>query len=223
MTKTPNSSAAGVESVETNGLVIFLRKETEMTNVYAIYSTGQKAPTFKVFASEEEALNSGNGFSIVKEKTCLSDKRLFSTNTLVGLYNTKAERRISKFRDRETAESRVWKMLTESKCEVTMSDNHFSERAKHFAEMDSKIAKSGKTRKSKNDYAGKIITTTCFQNPRKKKTGHGFFSMQLIINSMDSSGGISYEDYISGGGRLQDLKWDLERGWASIDEKLDVS
>jgi|TARA_R110000824_G_scaffold16456_5_gene68195 hypothetical protein len=201
-----------------------------MTHVYGLYRTGKEAPNFKVFASEKDAMNSGNSFNIVKEQSCLSDVRLFPTGFLVDLYNLKAERKISKFRDRTTAEKRVWQMLIEqgmlANVETLLDqkdDKQTDEKAQHFAKKDNQTDKPRKTRKSRHEYAGKIITTTCFQNPRKKKTGDGYFSMQLIINSMDSSGGISYEDYISGGGRLQDLKWDLERGWASVDEKLDVS
>ena len=178
-----------------------------MTNVYAIYSTGQKAPTFKVFASEEEALNSGNGFNIVKEKTCLSDKRLFSTNTLVGLYNIKAERRISKFRDRETAESRVWKMLTESECEVSMSENHFSEKAKRFAKQDAKI-KPAERRIFKDKM---VCVKEGIPNPRREGT-HAHRSWEILKNN----GPMLYQDFMAVGGRRPDFAYDLKHGWAEV-------
>lgn len=230
MTKTPNSSAAGVESVETNGLGTF-RKEIEMTHVYGLYRTGKEAPNFKVFASEKDAMNSGNSFNIVKEQSCLNDVRLFPTGFLVDLYNLKAERKISKFRDRTTAEKRVWQMLIEqgmlANVETLLDqkdDKQPDEEAQHFAKKDNRTDKPRKARKSRDEYAGKMITTSCVQNPRKKKTGYGYRSMEIVLNAqMENASGISYENYISGGGRLQDLKWDLERGWASVDEKLDVS
>tara|TARA_R100000315_G_C5235516_1_gene147380 strand:- start:5924 stop:6511 length:588 start_codon:yes stop_codon:yes gene_type:complete len=193
-----------------------------MTNVYAIYSTGPKAPTFKVFASEEEALNSGNGFNIVKDKTCLSDKRLFPTNTLVGLYNIKAERRISKFRDRETAESRVWKMLTESECEVTMSDNTLedflsdvfqkpkakgSKRARRFAKQDAKI-KSAERRIFKDKM---VCVKEGIPNPRREGT-HAHRSWEILKNN----GPMLYQDFMAVGGRRPDFAYDLKHGWAEV-------
>lgn len=46
-----------------------------------------------------------------------------------------------------------------------------------------------------------------YQNPRRK-TSAGFKSLQIIIDSP----GISAEDYVSKGGRLNDLRWDIAHG-----------
>jgi deoxyribonuclease (pyrimidine dimer) len=62
-------------------------------------------------------------------------------------------------------------------------------------------------------YSGKSLHPAKFAddgsavNPRREGS-HGFNSMQIII----SNPGISFEEYISSGGRLNDLAWDIEHG-----------
>ena len=215
MTKTPNSSAAGVESVETNGLGSF-RKEIEMTHVYGLFRTGKEAPNFKVFASEKDAMNSGNGFNIVKEQSCLNDVRLFPTGFLVDLYNLKAERKISKFRDRTTAEKRVWQMLIEqgmlANVETLLDqkdDEQPNEKAQHFAKKDAKI-KSADRRVFKDKT---VCVKDGMSNPRRAGT-HAYQSWELL----SKSGPMLYQDFIAAGGRRPDFAYDLNNGWAEISD-----
>jgi hypothetical protein len=42
--------------------------------------------------------------------------------------------------------------------------------------------------------------------------------MKIVLDNP----GILYEDYISKGGRLQDLKWDYERKWVEIEKGIDL-
>ena len=42
--------------------------------------------------------------------------------------------------------------------------------------------------------------------------------MKIVLDNP----GILYEDYISKGGRLQDLKWDHERKWVEIEKGLSL-
>jgi len=46
-----------------------------------------------------------------------------------------------------------------------------------------------------------------FENPRRKNS-NGYRSLQIIIDNP----GISTEDYLAQGGRLNDLRWDLAHG-----------
>ena len=187
--QTPNSSAAGVEAVEALGLAFF-EKGKEMTTVYGLYRTGKEAPKFEIFGSKEIARNSGSGFSIVEGRNCLSNISLFPTSFLVEIYNLKADRKIAKFRDRETAESRVWKMLSDQTNEPVEAD------AEPSKELNLK----------RPSFKGKMITALCKENPRRVGTG-GFKSMQILI---DAGGPISYEKFLEAGGRRQDFAWDLK-------------
>ena len=69
-------------------------------------------------------------------------------------------------------------------------------------------------------FAGKIITCLVDENPRTKKTGHGFNSMQILIEDKKLSGPaaiMQFEDYIAKGGRSRDLQWDLDKGHVSVE------
>jgi len=66
-------------------------------------------------------------------------------------------------------------------------------------------------------FAGKTIVPKVSENPRRDGT-RGFQSFEVILNGHKASShhGISYEKYVDGGGRAQDLAWDLEKGNAEI-------
>lgn len=59
----------------------------------------------------------------------------------------------------------------------------------------------------KPGFAGCNFTAASNENPRRK-TSHGFKSIQIIIDKP----GISYDDYLAAGGRLVDLRWDIKNG-----------
>lgn len=59
----------------------------------------------------------------------------------------------------------------------------------------------------KPGFAGCRLTAICSENPRRKNS-HGFKSLQIIIDRPD----ISYDDYLAAGGRLVDLRWDINNG-----------
>jgi len=67
--------------------------------------------------------------------------------------------------------------------------------------------KSGSTRGRRSGYAGKKLVAKTQDNNRRKNT-HGYTSLQIIIDNSP----ISYEMFISKGGRLQDLAWDIKKG-----------
>lgn len=77
-------------------------------------------------------------------------------------------------------------------------------------QIASKEAKA-ETRGRKATGAGKKLyplpDVISLGNPRRVGT-HGHKSMQIIIDNP----GILTEDYLSKGGRLNDLRWDIERG-----------
>ncbi len=54
---------------------------------------------------------------------------------------------------------------------------------------------------------GQTLTATVTDNPRRK-TSHGYRSLQIILDNP----GLTTEDYLSKGGRLNDLRWDIAHG-----------
>ena len=70
---------------------------------------------------------------------------------------------------------------------------------------------------AKSKYTGAKLHATVDTNPRKEKT-YGYHSMKIVLDNP----GILYEDYISKGGRLVDLKWDYERKWVEIEKGLSL-
>ena len=173
-----------------------------MNTAYGLYQTGKGAPKFEVFTSAEDASKHGNGFNIVKKQSCLNDARLFPTKFLVEIYNLKAERKVSKFRDRATAESRVWKMLTDQEA----SQDQIDEDSK--VEEDS--LSKGELRK-RRAFKGHMVRVTEESNPRRKGT-HAHSSWDILKNN----GPMLYEDFIAAGGRRPDFAYDVNHGWAEV-------
>ncbi len=72
-----------------------------------------------------------------------------------------------------------------------------------------------KVAKPRGSFAGKVINVLVTANPRKENTKEvcGYASFQLLLNhGVD----MPYELYIKQGGRLQDLKWDIDHEWAEV-------
>jgi hypothetical protein len=164
-----------------------MRKEIIMS-VYAVTTSGK--PKFAVYASAEVARKSGNGHSIVETVEDLSDLRAFPTRVLVNLYNQAAARKVTKFRDRATAERKVFQMLSEQVAETETDEQEPTQAVK------------GK----RMSFKGMMIEAACQENPRRAGTG-GFKSMQILI---DANGPISFEDFLEAGGRKVDFAWDLK-------------
>jgi hypothetical protein len=88
---------------------------------------------------------------------------------------------------------------------------------------EAKVAPAPSKRGRKASFAGKQLypdasllgsndneaegSTPTYQNPRRK-TSAGYRSLQIIIDHP----GITSEDYVTRGGRLNDLRWDVDHG-----------
>ena len=62
--------------------------------------------------------------------------------------------------------------------------------------------------------AGRTLVALVDFNPRREGS-KGHHSMQLILDA--GKNGIKYEDYIAGGGRNNDLAWDIEHGAVKVE------
>jgi hypothetical protein len=169
--------------------------------VYAVYSSGKEANTFVAHPDVKTANNSGNGFHLVETQRDLNDKRQFPTSFLVDIYNKNAPAKIVKFRDRATAEKRVFELLSQHIVEEHIVEEHIVE--EHKATTDKKRAFKGKV----------IRATTNGKNPRREGT-NAFNSMQILLDK----GPMKYEDFIVAGGRRPDFYYDLNHGWVSCSD-----
>lgn len=73
----------------------------------------------------------------------------------------------------------------------------------------------GEGRGRKSQYSGMILKTDVTANPRREGT-HGHKSFGIILAA--GKNGITYEDYISKGGRLNDLNWDINKDYVTAEK-----
>ena len=186
-----------------------------MQSVFAIYTTGKDSPRFTKYSSEEVARSSGNGFALVKTQDDLSDKRIFPTSSLIDIYNNwPSNREISKFRDRATAEKKVWAMLQEFGDACSAAESECEKRVLDKGKTTKENSSPNKKPRKSAQYAGKKIYALVDKNPRKRVNSYGWRSMEILLNCGEV--GIPYEDYLARGGRSNDLKWDIDRNWAEV-------
>lgn len=80
-------------------------------------------------------------------------------------------------------------------------------RARRAAVRNVEVITPKRAVSSKNKYANMHFEAVHKINPRRENT-FGHHSYQIVADNK----GISYEDFISKGGRSNDLKWDIEHG-----------
>lgn len=87
--------------------------------------------------------------------------------------------------------------------------------AKTAAKAPAKAAaKKGDPAGRQSELSGKMLVAKCEKNPRRDNT-HGHKSMAII---MKHPSGITTENFLKAGGRLVDLKWDIEHGHVKATE-----
>jgi hypothetical protein len=175
--------------------------------VYAVFTTGKNSPMVTGFSSEKEAHNSGNGFNLVSTPTDLR-KSIFKTSDLVDIYNLNSERKIQKFRDRATAEKRVWESFSSVKVNSDLPKVESEPKA------EKPKAEKPKGRPKQNIFKGAKFVANASdkgKNPRRSGT-HGWRFMDLIIKNPGISFQRIQESYFPGEKFMHHLKWDLDHG-----------
>ena len=197
---------------------LLLRKEKQMT----AYAINFKNSTIRAFTSTSVASKMGNGLVIFTSVDELLADRNTTGRGLVEVYNNNSDKPVKKFADNRTGAERILKLARDIHIETTPFDH-----ADKPAPADRGAAAMGKEKqvkagpvsselfgkkKPRGKYAGKMIRCLVEKNPRREGT-KGFHSMGILINS---SVPVSYENYISEGGRPNDLAWDLEKGHVEL-------
>ena len=191
--------------------------------------------TFKtvVASSKSEAENLGNGSIIFSSAEELARDPNTTGQVLCRAFNEMSPVQVDRFADKVSGSKRLFKMAESSSPKNEFYGHKFgnSVEEKTAASVDEMELYREKTPKDTSSvekstspkggkFAGKIITCLVDENPRTKKTGHGFNSMQILIEDKKLSGPaaiMQFEDYIAKGGRSRDLQWDLDNGHVSVE------
>jgi len=180
------------------------------------YTLDPKSLVVKGYESDKVARSMGNGVAFFKNADELLADRNVTGPLLVNAYNEIADKPVKKFSDNKTAAKRFMDAIADIHVTTTPFDG--GTKVKSPPQID---ALPGMTplgiapKKPRGSFAGKVINVLVTANPRKenKKEVCGYASFQLLLNhGVD----MPYELYIKQGGRLQDLKWDIDHEWAEV-------
>ena len=180
------------------------------------YTLNPKSLVVKAYESDKVARSMGNGVAFFKNADELLADRNVTGPLLVSAYNELTDKPVKKFSDNKTGAKRFMDAIADIHVTTTPFDG--GTKVKSPPQID---ALPGMTplgiapRKPRGSFAGKVINVLVTANPRKENTKEvcGYASFQLLLNhGVD----MPYELYIKQGGRLQDLKWDIDHGWAEV-------
>ena len=183
--------------------------------------------TFKIVvaSSEKEAKNLGNGSIIFRSAEQLAKDPNTTGQVLVRAFNEMSPVQTQKFADKFSGAKRLFKLAQSSAPQNDFYEK-FPDKEMLAANADENMELYKEKVLSDNEkpkggrFTGKVIKCLVNENPRTKKTGHGFNSMQILIDNIKLSGSaaiMSFEDYIEKGGRARDLQWDLDKGHVSVE------
>jgi len=188
--------------------------------------------TFKIVvaSSEGEAKNLGNGSIIFRSAEQLAKDPNTTGQVLVRAFNELSPVQTQKFADKFSGAKRLFKLAQSSAPQndfygqFIQSSDLSKEKLAASADKNMELYKekvlSDNEKPKGGRFTGKVIKCLVNENPRTKKTGHGFNSMQILIDNIKLSGSaaiMSFEDYIEKGGRARDLQWDLDKGHVSVE------
>jgi len=177
--------------------------------------------TLRAFSSKRVAQSMGNGLVVFASAEELAENRNTTLQGIVSVFNNYARNInsgvVKRFSDIRTGAKRVMKVaeslpIEETPFEHLNGEKEMNTEQQNDVEVHVKSANKPKKRGRNSGFEGKMIKCLVEKNPRRQNT-HGFHSMGILINS---SVPVSYENYISEGGRPNDLAWDLEKGHVEL-------
>ena len=194
-----------------------------------VFAIDYKKNKLRAFKSEKAARSMGEVvlFTSVNE---LLENRNTTTRGIVAVYNNCSDVAVKRFSDTRTGAARLFKLAQDIHVESTPFDEApkktpqvaplkgmtplgIAPKSAPFSRenMGMDVVKTD-VKKPRGKYAGKSIRCLVEKNPRREGT-KGFHSMGILINS---SIPVSYENYISEGGRPNDLAYDIEKGHVEL-------
>ena len=183
------------------------------------YTLDPKSLVVKGYESDKVARSMGNGVAFFKNADELLADRNVTGPLLVNAYNELTDKPVKKFSDNKTAAKRFMDAIADIHVTTTPFDGGTKVKSPPQIDALPGMTPLGiapkKVAKPRGSFAGKVINVLVTANPRKENTKEvcGYASFQLLLNhGVD----MPYELYIKQGGRLQDLKWDIDHGWAEV-------
>jgi hypothetical protein len=175
-----------------------------------VYAINTNTLQCRPFASEEEMRSSGNVWHGFKSAEDLESKMVglgLTITKMATIYNKVSEKEVKKFADKKTAAKRVFNAISDQ----VVTIDEVSENLKGTPEGDL-ISAVAKIAKPRGQFAGKWIRRIVSENPRREGTW-GWKSFEILIRH---GADMPYEAYIKSGGRLNDLKWDIDRNRVEV-------
>jgi len=183
------------------------------------YTLDPKSLVVKGYSSDKAARSMGNGVAFFKNADELLADRNVTGTLLVNAYNELTDKPVKKFSDNKTAAKRFMDAIADIHVTTTPFDGETKVKSPPQIDALPGMTPLGiapkKVAKPRGSFAGKVINVLVTANPRKENTKEvcGYASFQLLLNhGVD----MPYELYIKQGGRLQDLKWDIDHEWAEV-------
>ena len=192
------------------------------------YALNLKTLEVKAYVNKKVAQGMGNGTALFTNMEELCENRNMSTDKILSAFNHNSENAVKRFSDRKTGIKRLFKLVEDTPITHTywdsgeynpkVSSQMFAQRAKQEMELyKDKVpaTEPKKVAKPRGAFAGKMIKPLVTENPRKVNTKEvcGYASFNLLLKH---GADMPYELYIKSGGRLEDLKWDIKKGWAEV-------
>ena len=188
-----------------------------------VYTIDLSNKVLRRYVSESAAQRMGNGQAIFRNAEELLDNPNVNTNLLVEVYNENTNVPVKRFSDNKTGAKRILKLCSDLHLTKTYWDsgeynsNSVDAPKNAVSESIALLAKNltKKVSKPRGAFAGKMIKALVTENPRKVNTKEvcGYASFNLLLKH---GADMPYEEYIRQGGRLNDLKWDIDRKWAEV-------
>ena len=191
------------------------------------YAINLKTLEVKAYVNKKVAQGMGNGSALFTNMEELCGNTNMSTERILSAFNHNSENAVKRFSDRKTGIKRLFNLVEDTPITETYWDSGEynsklgSKKTPSVDEILTKelesvdLVKTKKVSKPRGAFAGKMIKALVTENPRKVNTKEvcGYASFNLLLKH---GADMPYELYIKSGGRLQDLKWDIDHGWAEV-------
>jgi hypothetical protein len=202
-----------------------------------VFTIDLKSFNVNAYVSRYVARQQGNGMAVFENVDELLENPNMTTNKVLDVFNKVSKKQVKRFADRKTGVKRLFtlinlltpltktnwdsgeynqKVLAQMDEAKKESDKIFKKAKDEIELYKEKVPSTGpKVSKPRGQFAGKMIRILVDKNPRKENNKEvcGYASFNLLLKH---GADMPYELYIKSGGRLEDLKWDIKKGWAEV-------
>lgn len=207
------------------------------------YSIDIKNFGIKAYDTEATAKVMANGCLIFSNIDEMLDNPNVTLTTFANMFNANSPAKVKRFADKKTAAKRLFNLVEELDLPVRGNDpiaetaDVKRARAVAKARQVLKAKETIRKRNPRHELVGKFIRSnvrygtfyTCnpefvskeqmesLHNPRKEGT-KGYASHQILIDNQQEhiEQWMSFELFTELGGRLEDARWDIKKGWIDI-------